>query len=369
MKNNIFFLCCLMCIFLMSCSHDKITYVDKIDYWSKYTPISYLYSFISNSEVVDNKLYCLTTGSILSISDITNNSFDIYNLYNNSNSMDYVPLIADNYFFTYDNIYHNIIVSSIVNGSLHRLELIPRQVDSTLIDFKFKMGTYLHKLGAFGDGRFYTWVEGYVNNRTVNYLIYFDLEYKNSNIIVTNKGKISLDKYDEDDHASNDLQFNYMFYYDHKLYLSYNRSSHSYYMIVNNDNTYIKEKLNILNGHNSFFMFKNEIWSQSLNFRLNSSNDGVNWVFRSYLSPYFHYFKEINDYVFFHNSCKIYAFKYTDNQIYYYEVPLENIKGLHINSLNLMNDNFIIATNNGLYFKNFNNLLNDLVHLNKEGEK
>lgn len=351
----------ILSIFLIiSCSKNKITYIDKLDYWDSYQFQDTKLSFISNAKVIDSLLYCTTNDAIINFRDIESPYYLNY-LSDLSTGLDYKPLISND-FTIYLNKYNN---NTIIIQPTKAMEQMGRYVNFDNLDSTFTNTSIVHKLnnrefGVFGNNRFITLIRGLKNNKLLDCLGYIDIKSTESNIEIIDTGFYYFT--DNNPNIYKNISLKGIFFYNNQFHICYYSNNDAYYRIINMDHTYTETKLQLATTFYSFFDFDEQLWGLTADYNIMNSIDGHNWQQITHFEPYIYDFKQIDNKLFFYLNDKVY-FMEPSRGFSYYQLPSENLKGKYITSINKLKDKLIITTTSGIYYKSLNEVLRDKIRI------
>ena len=333
---------------------------EQDEYWDVFR-IKNQSNIILNFDVVEDFLFIVTNEAIIKFDEFTLNS----NLSTSSisvNDLSIKPLISKNLTIWLDKENNSINLSK--NTELGITNIKPKIFGKQFEDYNFVQFQHSNDFGLFID-----------NNRVIalitkkdesigfggemNYLVYFNAQQNGA-------GKIEISNIGYWDLPS--MQNIYitpfkMIYFDNVIYFSFkdaNSGDHWYISIT--DNGVINEHfLEPFCGSAiiHFFEYQGNLFANLSDWKLISTLDGNDWLSRGEMSPLYNDYKEIDDYLFFYYKSEIYCWIIDSNSMRIYKLPVSNMKGNTITSINKFKDYLVVATHNGIFYKKINEVIED----------
>ena len=111
----------------------------------------------------------------------------------------------------------------------------------------------------------------------------------------------------------------------------------------------------------SFFEYQGQLCVHLWDFRLMTTSDGISWHQFGRLMPRIQNWIEIDNYMFFYLDDGITLIGPDKDDLRLYRLPKENLVGRAITSIRRFNDDLVITTSNGIFYKNFYQVMNDRI--------
>ncbi|MCL2065464.1 MAG: hypothetical protein FWG98_13985 [Candidatus Cloacimonetes bacterium] len=363
----------VLLFFITSCVKTRLLEppIEEDVYWNHFlSKEDTTINFITNAAVAENLLLCTTVGIMTMFDDITSGVSFMKSLYHIATVFDTPPLLS-----------RDLLIAPVVNKTDEILfihyektsysagALLTSDFREDFADWSFEQR---RTFGAMNDqNRFVTVMTN--NNRGVpeheirNYIVYADIEIfphpMSSAVRVVNTGHWRTPSM-----QGTALRIEDIFAFKDKFYISFfqfnqkNLDRWAYCVEISSDGT-IKEFDNPfgyrLNNIYKFFEYDGYLFAHAIDKTLRYTVDGENWIALYTLTPVVNTFKVIDGFLFVHLKDNIYMIDDLLGDTKGYRLPKENRAGSTITAINKFKDDLVIATTHGLYYKSFEEVMND----------
>ena len=353
----------MLVIALLSCKNpvENIPDPEKTDYWNHYFFNSTWFNMIMNGKATEDRFYALihvgilgyenfvdvpplrTTGGNISIGFDTRTAMSKdFTAYFPQNRLDVLRFA------------HN------GNDQVNEAFITPKDFGEEFEGFVFWSGTTFGNLdgrmGAFNNqNRFVallTEIEHYFHQC---YVIFVDLETDSSQIIIKDKGYWKLPN---EGNFVSPIILDIMSFNDDFYITWYEAGPH--YVKISRDS--IEKHGNIMGMQiRAFFEFQGLLFAHRNVGDLYYTSDEETWHRVGWTIPTIKNSLEIDDYLFTYLHDTVYFFEDVFGAFILYRLPIENLQGRHITSMDRFKDDLVITTTAGLFHKPIEDLLNDRV--------
>jgi hypothetical protein len=352
----------LFVLMIFGCSKKCSTEPETSGYWNHYLFENTYNNFITNGITFDNDFYCTNFSGIVHFSDFelpstTRFVNGISTGYNNK------PTIANNFaVMLCDNTSNSLYISKLEEVDLRNTFFSPDLCFDEISNSTFTLLNNLIEIGAVNtQNRFVTTIEADLKNERKHYIIYLDIDSDKPNYdLIIDGGYWEL----PNSSGGFGVTIRDIYAYNDIFYLSYTLTDGSnYYLEIHSDNSLITHSNPFEDGTYivTFFEYLGYLWAHKSDTGLSYSADGVNWNNIGHLEPYMFDFIEIENFLFVHINDKIYCIGDSIDEMKLYEIPNNNIVGSTITSICKLDNNFVITTSNGIFYKSFSSIMNDKV--------
>ncbi|MCL2065601.1 MAG: hypothetical protein FWG98_14675 [Candidatus Cloacimonetes bacterium] len=379
-RNNIFFIAWILLIIftviISMCCTKSGPFTppppdNKDDYWNHFLfKDNTFVNFITNATVVDDLLICTVDWGILMFDDLESGDAIRYKeLPRVSVGYDNVPILSHEMIGYVAKNRNDLILFSNYQwygGGADGIKW--NQLGEEFIGWSFILDLpFQNTFGAINSQNRFV---GMITNRDLvywaedvrNYAIYADTDINYmGTTIVTNVGY-----WDIPSMLGNRLSVLDIFAFKDKFYISYYRTNApsiaSYYAEISVDGT-IREFRDPFVDRNmviyKFFEYQGVLFAHTNNQIIKYTMDGENWTPLFVLTPAVNTFKEIDQYIFIHRADNIIVLEDLIDGVKGYRLPKENMAGVAIRSINKFRDDLVIATTHGMFYKSFEEVMND----------
>ena len=169
--------------------------------------------------------------------------------------------------------------------------------------------------------------------------------------------------------ASLSVNFSNIVIYNDKFYVAFRGNGNQYLQI--SENGIIKE-FNPLLGNvydrpmHTLFEFRGRLCAQMSNGLFAHTTDGENWIVTDGLNVGIFNYREIDGYLFFFRDDEIYYIEDRNGNLFdffIFQIQTDNIKGRRITSINKLKEDLVITTSHGIFYKDFNVVINDAIKI------
>ncbi|MCL2064608.1 MAG: hypothetical protein FWG98_09610 [Candidatus Cloacimonetes bacterium] len=361
--RTLFLMIALMMIFLSSCRDNPVEIIipEKTEYWNHFYFNSTWFNMIMNGIATEDKFYALihvgilgyenfvdtpplrTTGGNISIGFNTRTAMSKeFTAYFPQNRLD-ILRFAHNY-----------------NDQVSEAFITPKDFGVEFEDFVFWSGTTFGNL----DGRF-----GVFNNQNRFialltsqpfyfhhcYVVYMDIVTEGGQIVIKDKGFWKLPN---EGNSVSYVILDIMNFKDN-FYITW-YESRSHYVRISSDG--IEKHGNVMGMQiRAFFEFQGYLFAHRNIGDLYYTSDEETWYRVGWTIPTMKNSLEINDYLFTYLYDTVYFFDDVFGAFTLYRLPIENLQGRHITSMDRFKDDLVITTTAGLFHKPIEEVLNDRI--------
>ncbi|PID28435.1 MAG: hypothetical protein CSB55_04570 [Candidatus Cloacimonadota bacterium] len=353
----------ILTMIILSCSKSNPAGNDSDGYWQQYLFEDPYNNFISNGLASDNNFYCTGKNGISIFT-----SFDTKPTINDfsyiSAGYDSKPVISPKLTaFSRENSKTGI---TLANYETRKVKgLFPARFATQFAGYQFSLLTTMQELGAINNqNRFITAIKGRDSlGVPETCIVYADIDLSND-MELAELGYMKVPSMKDPMISIQDIES-----FGDKFYISYTSemSPRSHYIEIS-ENGKIREFTNHFDGSIciiTFFKYQGYLCAQKSDEQLIYTSDGENWQHMAYLTPLLSDFEEIEGYLFIYLDDKIYCLGDDIAKLKLYQIPTENLAGRTISSINKFNDKLVITTSNGIFYKSFNEIMEDKELLRK----
>ena len=353
----------------------------KEGYWNHYLRLDYSpTNVITNGYADENTLYCASNVGILFFDEIgtiaTNKP-----LQGSSHGFDRKILFFSDFVVYKSRVNQKwITISNYYRYQSNIAQMTPSHFGTQFEEYyfyhTFGMDTFYDYGAMNNQNRFLTIITDNENTSLgVNtYIIYADIDTNQQmGVEIINRGYIEipslLDAY---------ITIYHIYAWDEKFYIAFYRESPwtggiedgFYYLAITSDGSYREFFEPFENNYRilSFFEYQGKLFAQTgHHFVLFYTEDGENWVNTNYwVRPENRTFKEIDGFIFGYMRDDVAIITDLLGTRKLYELTKDNRAGASVTSINKFKDDLVITTTNGIFYKPFDEVINDLLNNTSE---
>ena len=336
-------------------------------YWDHFLVMDNTFlNFITNSTVVYNRLICTVRDGLMMIDDLSSGQVAYLKpLYSNSTGYDCVPILSNEAVVYTQRFMQNMIIFNNYHIYLMNAASIqPRDIEEQFKDYFFYTDVpFQNTFGAMNSqNRFVTVITDreHPSGRN-NVVVYSDIVVHSSGVTeITNSGYWTISSM-----LGSRLSITDIFAYQDKFYIAYTRNeapdTGNFYIEISANGSMREFRDTFDRGIlvYSFFEYKGVLFAQTTDRMLRYTHDGENWNAAVGLNPVVNTYKEIDDYIFVHSADNIIIISEIFHDVKMYRLPKENMVGVAIRSINKFHDDLVITTSHGIFYKSFEDVMND----------
>ena len=357
---------------LFTCCQNKSTKpFDDEKYWNHNWSTNSIINHIVQSRKIDDKLYTVSPDFIRGYDDITGiHNFDLMSPINAGDTgFGNKPVMSDDFaVFPHYETSQKLFIREIVKSEVEQYNSIIISTD--LFGEQFKDYVFMTNInprkgfGVFNGNRFVTAIaKSFDGTNNDAHIVYFDIGYNPySGLRVVEKGIWNIPILSPGVNIIYDIEF-----CNDQFYVSYVRDygNPGYpsmgYLILSNDMTHDVCYTQI--GDNrvilvTFFHFDGKLFAHFSNGDIGYTIDGENWTLLTNMYATLS-FKQLDNFMFIYLNSSIGFFADVFGETYLNVVPKSNLGGATITGLHKINDYLVITTTNGIYYKNFDQVIKD----------
>jgi len=364
----------------ISCCRKNVTGPDIVPdpeaYWNHFLFHNTLDNFITNGIVVDDKLMVVTRSGIFELRDFDDIYGASYTLYNHpgmnvgSNhrpvmSRDFTVYHADFWgLFDQSRITFASYQPVVQRGLFANRFVSTANIGEQFSNCIFVKGDQQIEFGAVNkQNRFITVMQDgrHLLEIMNNYIVYIDIDVCDSRgVIIRDTGVFNVPSF-----LQARINITAYFVYNDYFYLAcmIDRGESITWLIEISPEGIIREIFNPFDGRAilNFFEHQGYLWAHTSGFRLFKTKDAINWIPIGTLSPLNLKVNEIDDYLFIFIQDRIYIWDIcvVGGIFTGYTLPTDNMKGSNITSVHKQKNNLVITTSNGIFYKPFEEVMND----------
>ena len=350
------------------------------EYWNHFLIDTNVYmNFITNATVADNRLICMVQDGLLFFENIDEGPMFYRTFETFSVGLDNTPIFFDNYVTA---------VSKNYTDSISFMNYIPEFTQTNGIrpyDFgeQFKgwdfalRGHFQSRFGAMNSQNcFVTVITNYLTSvdfTTVEYyLVYTDLYNDTANGIWFHDFGL----WNIPSMLGSTLTIHDIYAFKDKFYISFKRFSPPdnapYYVEISADGSIREFRNHFLDISiliRSFFEYQGVLFAHLTDKTIRYTYDAVTWHYVFTLDPVMNTYKVIDDFIFVHSYSNIGVITDIFDDVKLYRLPKENRANMPVRAVNKFNDDLVIATHHGIFYKSFDEVMNDkeLIFSSKRG--
>ena len=331
-------------------------------YWNEHFMIGTEKNIIFNALSVNDRLYVMTIDYILIYDKFDRNPLQI--TIDQSNSFDYRPLMSRDfavYLYPWKKDY--VPFRSYAQFPSEIDGFSPVDLGEEFKDFTFDTTNTRRYLGAVNSkNRYVTWITGRKANDEIpryTYFVYIDVHIDEmGNTYVVDKGF-----WTNKEMSQRNVYVPHIISYQDKFYIS----ARSFYqgipflIEISEDGEMIEIQNPLGMPIRLFFEYKGYLFARLQNGAIIYTTDAKTWYNWLYLTGGgIHELIEIDEYLFVWQWDRVYFF----SEFYapkFYRLPVENLAGREITSVNKYRDDLVITTTSGIFYKPFNEVMNDRI--------
>ena len=343
------------------------------EYWNHFLIDTNVYmNFITNATVADNRLICMVQDGLLFFENMEDGPMFYRTFEAFSVGLDNTPIFFENYVAGMNkNKSDRITFLNYIPEFTQANGLSPYSFGEQFRGWNFVLRTHFQtRFGAINNqGRFVTVITnvgtpvyqppiGYREH----YLVYATLSRDNTNgVWIQDHGLWEIPSM-----LGSTLSIHDIFAFQDKFYISFHRNEPPdeapYYVEIESDGSF-REFWNPFGDASRiprvFFEYQDVLFTQLTNKTIWYTHDAVTWHYVFTLDPVMNTFKVIDDYIFVHTYSDIGVITDIFDDVKLYRLPKENRENMPVRSVNKFHDDLVIATHHGIFYKSFDEVMND----------